>query len=380
MRKLQMILCMLIPFVVSAQTEYFTVTSQVLQSKREVKLQLPRTYNSSEDQSYPLVVVFDGDYLFEPIAGTMDYLSYWDEVPEAIIVGINQSGMRKDDFQIGSDKFLPQGRGADFFDFIEVELVPMLEEQYRIAGFKMAVGHNRSANFINFFLLRETLLFNAYISLSPLLSIKMPQRIENSLSTKGSKLFYYLSYAEQDFSGVLEKAKPLSEKLKKIENDNVEVTSEQIDQATHFTMVSRSIPKAVEEMFSIYRPITPQRYQDKLLENDDIIGFLEQKYIRIEELYALEVPIRVNDILFAAKAIKEKEKWDALKDLSKIAEKNHPEKILGNYYRALHYEKIGKPKKAIKYYNAAYSYEPVEDITKDKVLAKAEELKELFGY
>ena len=129
MKKLQMILCMLIPFVVLAQTEYFTVTSQILQSKREVKLQLPRSYNSNEDQSYPLVVVFDGDYLFEPIAGTMDYLSYWDEVPEAIIVGINQSGTRNDDFQIGSDRFLPKGKGADVFDVIEVELVPMLEEQ-----------------------------------------------------------------------------------------------------------------------------------------------------------------------------------------------------------------------------------------------------------
>ena len=380
MKKLQMILCMLIPFVVLAQTEYFTVTSQILQSKREVKLQLPRSYNSNEDQSYPLVVVFDGDYLFEPIAGTMDYLSYWDEVPEAIIVGINQSGTRNDDFQIGSDRFLPQGKGADFFDFIEVELVPMLEEQYRIAGFKMAVGHNRSANFINFFLLRETLLFNAYISLSPLLSTNMAQRVENSLSTNASKLFYYLSYADEDFASVLKKVKPLSEKLKQIENENVEISLEQIDQATHFTMVSHSIPKAVEEMFSVYRPITPKTYEEKLLKKDDIIGFLEQKYIRIEELYALEVPIRVNDILFAAKAINEKEKWDALKDLSKIAERNHPEKILGNYYRALHYEKIGKPKKAIKYYNAAYSFEPVEDITKDKVLDKAEELKELFGY
>ena len=208
----------------------------------------------------------------------------------------------------------------------------------------------------------------------------MAQRVENSLSTNASKLFYYLSYADEDFASVLKKVKPLSEKLKQIENENVEISLEQIDQATHFTMVSHSIPKAVEEMFSVYRPITPKTYEEKLLKKDDIIGFLEQKYIRIEELYALEVPIRVNDILFAAQAIKEKEKWDALKDLSKIAERNHPEKILGNYYRALHYEKIGKPKKAIKYYNAAYSFEPVEDITKDKVLDKAEELKELFGY
>ena len=370
----------LLPFVNFSQTEYFTVNSQILQDKREVKLQLPRTYNSNEDQHYPLIVVFDGDYLFEPIAGTIDYLSYWDEVPEAIIIGINQSETRSDDFQIGSNRFLPKFKGADFFDFIEIELIPMLEDKYRIADFKMAVGHNRSANFINFFLLRKSLLFNGYISLSPLLTTQMSDRVINALQTKKTKLFYYLANGENDFDSVKQKAKPLGDRLIKIENSKAEISYDLIKEATHFTMVSRSVPRAIEEMFSVYRPITPTVYENKLLESEDVIGFLEEKYIRIENLYALEVPIRVNDILFAARAIIEKEKWDALKDLSKIAEKNHPNKILGNYYLALHFEKIGKPKKAIKYYEAAYSYKSVENITKDKVLDKANELKELFGY
>ena len=380
MKKLQMILCMLIPFVVLAQTEYFTVTSQILQSKREVKLQLPRSYNSNEDQSYPLVVVFDGDYLFEPIAGTMDYLSYWDEVPEAIIVGINQSGTRNDDFQIGSDRFLPQGKGADFFDFIEIELIPLLEEKFRIAGFKIAVGHSQSGNFINFFLLRKSLTFNGYISLSPLLSKEMPKRIINNLKAKNTKLFYYLANAENDFDTAKKRTSTLGDSLMKINNPKAEINYNEIKDATHFTMVSRTISLAIENIFSVYKPITNSEYKDKLLNSDDIIGFLEEKYMKIKELYALDIPVKVNDILFAAKAIEEKEKWDALKDLSKIAERNHPYKILGNYYRALHFEKIGKPKKAIKYYEAAYSYEEVENITKDKVLEKAKELKKLFGY
>ena len=36
----------------------------------------------------PLILVLDGDYLFEPFSGCVDYLSYWDEIPEAIVVGI----------------------------------------------------------------------------------------------------------------------------------------------------------------------------------------------------------------------------------------------------------------------------------------------------
>ena len=381
MKKSIYLIIYLIPFFNFCQIEYFDVNSEILQDKREIKLQLPRTYNENEGQSYPLILVFNGEYLFEPFAGIADYLGNWDEVPEAIIVGINQSKTKNDDFQIGEDRYLPEGRGADFFDFIEIELIPLLEEKFRIAGFKIAVGHSRSGNFINFFLLRKSLSFNGYISLSPLLSKKMPDRIINALKTKETKLFYYLANAENDFESARKRTSTLADSLMKIDNPKAEISYDQIKKTTHFTMVSRSIPLAIEKMFSVYRPITPSVYEKKLLESDNIIDYLEEKYMKIEDLYALEVPIRINDIFFAAKAIKEKEKWDALKDLSKIAEKNHPNKILGNYYLALHFEKIGKPKKAIKYYEAAaYGYEEVENITKDKVLDKANELKELFGY
>lgn len=374
-----LIIC-LIPFFNFSQIEYFDVNSEILQEKREIKLQLPRTYNEKTEQRYPLILVFNGEYLFEPVAGVADYLGNWDEVPEAIIVGINQSETKSNDFQIDEDRYLPEGKGADFFDFIEIELIPLLEEKFRIAGFKIAVGHSQSGNFINFFLLRKSLTFKGYISLSPLLSKEMPKRIINNLKTKNTKLFYYLANAENDFETAKKRTSTLGDSLMKIDNPKAEINYNEIKDATHFTMVSRTISLAIENIFSVYKPITNSVYKEKLLNSDDIIGFLEEKYMKIKELYALDIPIKVNDILFAAKAIEEKEKWDALKDLSKIAERNHPYKILGNYYRALYFEKIGKPKKAIKYYEAAYSYEEVENITKDKVLEKAKELKKLFGY
>ena len=175
-----------------------------------------------------MIVVFDGNYLYEPIAGTVDYLSYWDEVPEAIIIGINQSEKENSDFQIGFETNLPKGSGGDFFDFIEIELIPTLEEKYRIADFRMAVGHSQSANFINFFLLRKSLLFNGYVSLSPFLSTNMSNRVINALKTKETKLFYYLANGEKDFKSVTKKVKPLGDKLMKIENPKTEIFYDQI--------------------------------------------------------------------------------------------------------------------------------------------------------
>lgn len=380
MKTYLLLLFFLSTLIVNAQTEYFTITSQTLQSKREVKVQLPRTYNSDKDQTYPLIFVFNGDYLFEPIAGTVDYLSYWDEIPEAIIVGINQEKNKKDDFKIGKEKFLPVRTGADFFDFIELELMQTLNDNYRISNFKVAVGHGASGNFINFFLLRETLLFQGFINLSPLFSEKMPERISNALARKEGQHFYYTAVADKDYKSVITKSASLGDTLAKIQKNNVDIRYDTISKSTHYSMVTRAIPKAIEHIFSTYSPVTPESYEEDLLKGDDIIGYLEQKYYDIEKLYGLEIPVRINDIIFAGKAIEDKETWQAYKDLSNMASTHHPNKILGSYYLARYYEKTGNPKKAIKYYTSAYSYKPVGKITKDFVLDKAEELKKLFGY
>jgi len=76
--------------VLQAQVIYEPLQSDKLGESREIKIQLPRGYNSDTKKTYPLFVVLDGDYLFEAVAGNTDYFSYWEDMPEAIVVGVNQ--------------------------------------------------------------------------------------------------------------------------------------------------------------------------------------------------------------------------------------------------------------------------------------------------
>ncbi len=73
-----------------SQTIYKTIKSSKLGKERELKIQLPRNYDRIQTKNIPLIIVLDGDYLFEPMAGNVDYYSYWDEIPESIVVGVNQ--------------------------------------------------------------------------------------------------------------------------------------------------------------------------------------------------------------------------------------------------------------------------------------------------
>jgi len=61
-----------------AQVKYKNINSEKLGEERQIKIQLPRNYDNT-DKSYPIVVVFDGDYLFEVVAGNVDYYSYWED-------------------------------------------------------------------------------------------------------------------------------------------------------------------------------------------------------------------------------------------------------------------------------------------------------------
>ena len=132
-----------------AQAIYKTIDSYKLEGKRQLKIQLPRNYDPEGKRKYPLVVVFDGDYLFEPVAGNIDYQAYWEDIPDCIVVGIEQGKTRADDFFYDNDTFFPAHDGAAFYEFMAAELLPYIEDNYNASKFRVIVGHDLGANFIN---------------------------------------------------------------------------------------------------------------------------------------------------------------------------------------------------------------------------------------
>jgi predicted alpha/beta superfamily hydrolase len=94
-----------------------------------VKLQLPYLLSKKSHKKYPLLILLDGDYLFNPFYGALSYGAYWDDLPEMIIVGIsqNKNNERIEDSTDEADN-VPTEKGAKFFEFIGAELLPYLEK------------------------------------------------------------------------------------------------------------------------------------------------------------------------------------------------------------------------------------------------------------
>ena len=382
MKKTILLLCSLIASsqLGFSQVEYKVLESEKLQTKRELKIQLPRNYKSNVKKSYPLVLVFDGDYLFEPVAGNVEYYSYWEDMPEALVVGINQSKTRMDDTKYDLENYLPVDQGADFFEFIGEELLPLLEKNYRISNFRIVVGHDLTANLMNYYLLKENPIFDGYINLSADYTDVIKNNLPGILSKSKEKVWYYIATGTDDAELLKESNLQMINSLKEIENEKLYFYDDNFEEATHYSLVGRAIPKAIEDIFSVYRPITSKDYQEKVLKTKGTFyNYLVDKYEVIQKLYELDIKIRVSDFMTISSAIEEKKEFEQYEDLGKLAQKEHPESMIGSYFLARYNEELGKPKRALKEYQEAFSLNEASYLTKDMMIEKINSLKADLG-
>jgi len=380
----KILLCIVLCFATStifSQAIYENFHSNKLNEDRQIKILLPRGYSEETSKKYPLIIVLDGDYLFEAVAGNVDYYSYWEDMPEAIVVGIKQEDQRLDDCMHSEQNSLPVEKGAAFFEFIGMELIPYINNSFKTENFRVAVGHGETANFINYYILKDVPLFQAYISISPDLAPKMNQYLTDRFKSIQTKIFYYLATSSNDVPSIKEEAESLNKSITAIDNKNLLYNFDNFDGPTHYSLPAHAIPKALESIFFVFQPISKKEYNESILKLDTSpVDYLKEKYQMIKDLFGIDKQILINDFKAIQAAIEKKEQYNYFEDLGKLAREQYPETLLGHYYLARYYEEIGEPKKAMKMYRSAYILDEIGGITKDLMLEKADEIKADFGY
>lgn len=349
--------------------------SYKLDENREIKIRLPYNYDETGDIKYPIILVLDSDYLFGPVVGNIDYQTYWDEMPDCIIVGINQEKTREKDFEYNKETYLPAQEGAAFFEFIGMELLPYIEKNYNTSPFKVIIGHDLSANFINYYILKTIPLFNAYVSISPVLAKEMPIRLYERLSKIDKALFYYLATSDGDISSLRKSILNTNSKLKTISNPNLNYRFDDFEDSNHYLLVGQAVPEALNKIFEIYKPISRKEYSEKLLTfSGTSFEYLENKYDYIYNQYGFKKPVIENDLRAIAAACMKRTDNESLLKLAKLARKTYPESMIGAYYYGMYYESVGDYKKALQRYHSGLLLNQSDYINKDMLLDKIDEL------
>jgi len=361
----------------NAQTIYEEFDSNKLGEKRDIKIQLPRNFAEDSPMKYPVVIVLDGDYLFEPVAGNIDYQSYWNDMPDCIIVGVNQATTRLSDFEFNDETYLPSQNGATFFEFISLELLPYINEKYNTTPFRIIVGHDLGANFISYYIFKEDPLFSAYIALSPEFAQETPNRLANRFEVVEKELFYYLATSDADITDLRTTIVETDNKLKNLENSKFHYNFDDFNDANHYSLVGQAIPKALNGIFRKYKPINGKEYREEVLTySGTAFEYLEKKYDDIEYYYGFRKPVIENDLRAIAAACKKNKDDDSLGKLAKLARKTYPESMIGAYYNGLYFEAIGNYKKALQRYQSGLLLAPSQFLDKDVLLDKIYKIKE----
>ena len=141
------------------------------------------------------------------------------------------------------------------------------------------------------------------------------------------------------------------------------------------------MPKALESVFYVFQPISKTEYTERILTlKTSPVDYLLEKYQLIEEMFGLDKEILINDFKAIEAAIEKNKTYTHFEALGKLARKEYPDTLLGNYYLARFYEETGEAKKAMRTYRSAYVLNEIGGITKDLMLEKADEIKADFGF
>lgn len=351
-----------------------------LQQSRDLMFYLPENY--SEEKKYPLILVLDGEYLFDLVVANAKFYSTYHRMPESIVVGVKQgkNDMRWEDCDFEQTTGLPTDNAYLFYDFLKLELLPYLENSYSIAPFKMFIGYDITANFGNYFLFEDQSIFNSYLIISPVLATEMESRIPSRLVDLNQEIFYDL---------VLEKEKPedrnrilqMDNAIKSISKENLHYFFDQYDEPDHISIAAYGISKAFDNVFEIFRPISPKEYKEQILKtNEPVFDYLTDKYDMIENLLGFKKEVELNDIMAIYAGILKKEDYESLDLLSSLCKKEFPYTMLGFYFEGEYLEYIGEPKKAMKAFEKAFMLDEIDFLTKEHAVEKMDALKADFGY
>ena len=187
-----------------------------MNEERTIVIATPSDYNNSKD-SYPVMYILDGA---TGVIGLVKYLSDYGVCPQMIIVSIEAVNPSRDMFPSAplysrgtqptkpwyqkkednelrvtrSDEKL--GKADKYLSFIETELFPFIEKNYRTVHYRICCGHSKGGLCVTHAFLSHTNMFNAYIALNPSLywddGLVMKTAEENiaSLDVK-HKVFYF---------------------------------------------------------------------------------------------------------------------------------------------------------------------------------------------
>jgi predicted alpha/beta superfamily hydrolase len=169
-------------------THEFTIQSTSNGANYDIKVGLPADYNP-EGKNYASIYVLDGEEIFDFVSNKCQEISNELAVANAVVISIGYGKDRSIDYTPTVVSSITGG-GPQFLDFIEKQLIPVIEENISVdtaRSSRVILGHSYGGLFGAYAFSMGNRLFGNYILLSPslwfdnliALQFEKDKRVEN---------------------------------------------------------------------------------------------------------------------------------------------------------------------------------------------------------
>jgi hypothetical protein len=278
------------------------MNSEILHESRRLIVYAPGNLK----QKYPLILVFDGESLFETTVAAVKFMNYSSEIPqmpEAVIVGVTNTE-RDRDMPVPQQYGITNGE-KNFMNFIKQELIPWVKKKYPLNGHTVAVGHSQGALFVSYLMAEAPETVSWAIALDgPMNMDQKTNRVKEKLAASINEQNIKSRYAsiESVFGWGNEWDNSMTIKGKAMQ---VKLPSE-----THESMSFKGVYEGLRFLFKDFAPAR----------KDLSLSLLKEYYKSVSEKYGYpyEIPLRVLTASASRKIIEERK--DEILDLVNYAE------------------------------------------------------------
>ena len=248
-----------------SQPVQVVLRSALLSEDRRILVRLPRHYERDSAARYPVLYKFDGDNQLDRYDQSVDVLASMDAIPDLIIVAIpNGRGMRNRDLtpaslhQDGNENgdmgVGEMGRGDRFLDFLERELIPHVDANYRTSRERILAGHSRGALLVLQSLISKPDLFQARMMFSaPLMRDQQRLLVDARKFLRDHpehRSFLYCNWGENENAGMNRSYEAMKALLTADAPKGLRWTIERARAADHQLTPIIALPSALHEYFA----------------------------------------------------------------------------------------------------------------------------------
>ena len=320
------------------------INSQILGEERTVLVRVPANYQTGE--KFPVIYMLDAHPPQNAMmVGLIEQQVWGGFMPEMIVVGIQNTNRTRDMTPTKTER-ANSGGGENFIKFIESEVIPLVEKNYRTQPFRVFAGHSLGGLTAVYAFVSRPDLFNAYIAASPVLhwDNKFVIKRAEELFKQNRDLNKTLFITVGDEPDYMDGFNSFQDLLKKAKPKNLEFEFRQFKDENHASIVLPAYYNGLRKVFAGWQPPASGALAD-----------LESHYKKLSKRFGYEILVPEDLLNRAGYQLLNAEKLTEAIEIFKKNAANYPNS--SNVYDSLGeaFEKNGQIKQAAENYEKAFN-------------------------